>query len=442
MSVKVLRVQVWIFACFIDIYEKQVGFDHIACYPFPESCFCAAKCKPDSLNEHRVRKRRATMASPKASKVSPLSASWMFVVAFSAASLIARTSPVNNDDPCATFRSSNGGGTDGTSAFALICTCNTTIADGRSFHQVNCIDTDLTSVPVGLPSNIDNFRLEGNHFHILEHISYTALHNLFLDNNDIRFIKDLAFSNLSHLIQLHLGSNKISGLSAKTFVGLRGLKTLFMRNNRLYELESETFSGGALPKLELLILASCRIVRIAPDAFQGATSLTMLDLSDNMLTSPVQFLGHLKIDTLNLSANHVENLSNSPFQYLTRLETLSLSHNQIFNLSVTAFRGLAQLTLLDLNNNSISSIDSGTLEVSDRLIELDLSSNSLRSAPEGAFPWGSLSKLRVHGNPWTCDCRTKWLHNQPVVIEWNLNSNLRYTNHTFIQNFRCKHSQL
>ena len=305
------------------------------------------------------------------------------------------------------------------------CTCNTTEADGQRSYVINCVEADLDSVPGDLPE-MPTMRFEGNRISVVKYISHTALTELFLSGNEIRFIEDFSFRDLSNLIHLHLDNNKISGLSSYSFKGLTRLKTLYLKNNRLYELENGTFSGTVLPDIEILILSNCRLVSIALNAFSGATSLKMLDLSTNMLTAPIQFLGHLKIDTLNLSSNRLENLANSPFRQLKQLETLHISNNRITNLTAADFKGLSRLNTLNLNNNSISTVDISALKVSDRLTELDLSTNQLRIVSADCFSWSNLYKLYVYGNPWECGCETQWLHNQNVVIEWNLKSNLRY----------------
>ncbi len=301
------------------------------------------------------------------------------------------------------------------------CTCETSVADEQSYFQINCVNASLIAIPDNLPQ-FPVMKFEGNNLQILGFVSYPSLKNLFLNNNNIRFIRDYSFSNLSNVNQLHLQNNKISGLSRNTFHGLSELKVLFLRNNTLYELERNTFSGDSLPKLEILTLSNCRLVRIHRDTFQNAMSLKLLDLSDNMLTAPIQFFGNLRIDTLNLSSNRLENLANSPFQQLKFLQKLFLSNNLISNLTAADFKGLTRLTILGLNNNSISSVEINALKVSD---ELDLSMNRLRTVAADCFSWNDLSKLYVYHNPWNCDCHTQWLHSENVVIEWNLDKDLR-----------------
>ncbi len=166
----------------------------------------------------------------------------------------------------------------------------------------------------------------------------------------------------------------------------------------------------------------------------------MLDLSNNMLVSPVDYLGHLNLNTLNLSCNYFETLSDSPFQHLDKLEKLFLSHNNLNYISAQDFwlkfsnnssnqdyrKKSSPLVEVDLSHNNISSIESSVFQPMRRLTDLDLSSNNLTHLGMRMLPWNSLSKLYVYRNPWSCDCDNQWLRDEEIVTRWNLDRDIRY----------------
>ncbi|KAL0978880.1 hypothetical protein UPYG_G00177060 [Umbra pygmaea] len=84
--------------------------------------------------------------------------------------------------------------------------------------------------------------------------------------------------------------------------------------------------------------------------------------------------------------------------------TLHLERNYIRSLPEGAFRELTHLRDLYLSHNRISTLSSGALRhLSSELRLLDLSHNLLRSASRNEFG-STRAKIRLHHNPWHCDC--------------------------------------
>ncbi len=318
------------------------------------------------------------------------------------------------------------------------CTCDQYELYDRTSYLINCINTTLTYIPGDLP-DLAAMRFEGNNMPILEYISHPTLSKLMLERNNIRFIKDLTFRDLHLLKYLHLSHNMIGGLSSLTFMGLYGLHALYLKNNKLYELPHHTFNGDNLPNLNILILSYCKLVTISRTAFENAESLGMLDLSNNMLTSPMDYFGHLNVNTLNLSCNHLETLAGSPFQHLGKLEKLFLAYNELHSISAQDFwlkvsnnssiedskEMNSPLIEIDLSHNHISVIESSSFLSTRQLTDLDISSNNLTHLGRETLPWNSLSKLYVHSNLWSCDCDNQWLREEEIVTRWNLDRDIR-----------------
>jgi len=89
---------------------------------------------------------------------------------------------------------------------------------------------------------------------------------------------------------------------------------------------------------------------------------------------------------LNLGNNRIKKIEASDFRNLNNLQHLYLDSNDITQIDPEAFRGLSRLTTLQLMNN-------GLITVSQRLFD---------HTP-------SLRTVSLKGNPWSCDCRIRWL---------------------------------
>nr|XP_015216099.1 PREDICTED: immunoglobulin superfamily member 10 [Lepisosteus oculatus]XP_015216100.1 PREDICTED: immunoglobulin superfamily member 10 [Lepisosteus oculatus]XP_015216101.1 PREDICTED: immunoglobulin superfamily member 10 [Lepisosteus oculatus] len=171
--------------------------------------------------------------------------------------------------------------------------------------------------------------------------------------------------------------------------------------NSLTGLKERDFSG--LGRLELLMLHSNAIQTIEDKAFSDLLSLQVLKMS----------------------YNKVQEINKGTFHGLRSLVRLHMDHNKIEFIHPEAFYGLSSLKLVHLEGNSLQQLHPDTF-VTMRFSQIFrissvkniyLSDNSLRSLPPEIFSYApELESVFLHGNPWSCDCRTAWL---PQWMEQN-----------------------
>ncbi|XP_032768703.1 platelet glycoprotein Ib alpha chain [Rattus rattus] len=170
------------------------------------------------------------------------------------------------------------------------------------------------------------------------------------------------------------------------------------------------------------------------------THLTHLYLSRCELTSLQAHEKLLKLETLDLSHNHLRSLP-SLGRALPALTTLDVSFNKLGSLSPGALEGLGQLEELYLQNNDLKSLPPGLLMPTTKLSKLSLANNKLRELPPGlldglevldtlylqgnwlsTIPKGFFGSLLLpfvflHANTWYCDCEIlyfrNWLQEDP-----------------------------
>ncbi|KAJ0059218.1 hypothetical protein NL108_009587 [Boleophthalmus pectinirostris] len=264
--------------------------------------------------------------------------------------------------------------------------------------------------------------------------SLRKLETLEMKGNIISRLPLLLFSNLNHLRVLDLSLNKLEDVTQETFLGLGQLEILKLKHNLLKNLSSDLFN--AIPELKEFHLEGNKISELSENVFMNLTNLKVLNLRGNFLKT---FTGHIfGISTLNLqelklkgnnlsdffplgnftsltnldlSSNHLSTLHKDVFQNMTNLDILDLSDNQIFILPETIFNDLFSLRVLNLQANNLSVIEPKLFEDQALIEQLNLSFNRLKTLPEGLMDTFSVHyMLRLHGNPWKCDCGLWYLH--------------------------------
>ncbi|XP_035279792.1 carboxypeptidase N subunit 2 [Anguilla anguilla] len=259
---------------------------------------------------------------------------------------------------------------------------------------------------------LETLQLKGNVIYQLTDDLFQQLGRLRLLDlslNTISTVNKEIFRNLGQLRTLRLGYNLIEALPPDTFDGVPRLRELSLQGNKIVRFPQALFSR--LAQLDKLNLRGNQIKELTADAFPPG--LSELNLADNKLTvlSPEMFQGLPRLTCLLLSKNQLSVIPEDLFQNLTALEHVDLSHNLIGGLPEVMFRGLSELAVVHLENNNISSLPSGLFEDQDYLEQLYLSDNALQNIPvEFMDAFLAHNMIRLHGNPWTCDCHLLYLY--------------------------------
>lgn len=217
-------------------------------------------------------------------------------------------------------------------------------------------------------------------------LNYNLLSNLAVD----------MFHNVSQLRELHLEGNTLSDLPRHVFLALTNLEVLNLRGNFLSEFSSEVF--GSFPSnLKELTLNGNELIELSGTSFRGLSSLTDLTLSSNQLSQ-------LPVDL---------------FQNLTALENLDISENQLTSLPEELFNDLRSVKFIHLQKNNLTEISAKMFQDQPMLRQLHLSNNLLQNISPGLFDAFQFQHVvRLHGNPWRCNCQASYLQ------EWMLNNSV------------------
>lgn len=267
------------------------------------------------------------------------------------------------------------------------------------------------------------------------------LEKLHLKGNALAFLTGTLFQSLHKLQELDLSLNRLSSVDANIFRGLKELKTLNLDLNNISDLSPDSFNANS--QLRTLSLRGNPIAHLPLDVFAQLNNLVELNLRDNRITelsagmfpcclkklmlkgnrlaqlSPTTFDSLWALTYLDLSQNQLSILPAALFQNLTSLQHLDLSENQLRELPATLFRGLLLIKVVLLQMNKLSSLEGDLFKDQEMMSRLYLSGNSLHSVPHGLFdPLDFQGLVRLHRNPWRCDCGLQYLH------EWlNYSSN-------------------
>lgn len=205
---------------------------------------------------------------------------------------------------------------------------------------------------------------------------------------------------------LFVTGNSISRITVASFpTRLDQLTDLYLSGNEVEFVEAMVFNN--LPNLQRLDLSNNHILNISQDVFPDDSKLQLLNLSRC-------FHNHSTMDGV-LDFLHKGNLA--------QLTVLDLSNNDLVILPDNTLTNLSSLASLKLQNSSIISLQNGTLK-EPPLQDLDLRDNSLRELTPSMQTEFNLKpglRIRLAGNPWRCDCfmdeTQAWLRNSTQVVD-------------------------
>ncbi|XP_068566183.1 transforming growth factor beta activator LRRC33 [Cebidichthys violaceus] len=220
-----------------------------------------------------------------------------------------------------------------------------------------CNNGKLSSVPDGLPDNLEELQLNYNHIQTLQDNSllrYPSLSTLSLACNSLEKLESNTFQHSTLLVSLNLANNNLHIGCQETSLALRTLPRLRALDLSENVLEDEMVATllQNLTSLEYLNLSGNLLQRLDEASFRDLHQLKELDLQRNIMYEIAgAFDGNPKLQRLNLAFNYLLCLTDF---HMTQLAVLNASHNFIeWFITRPDLNDTFQLETLDLSNNKM-----------------------------------------------------------------------------------------
>ncbi|XP_034039836.1 carboxypeptidase N subunit 2 [Thalassophryne amazonica] len=261
--------------------------------------------------------------------------------------------------------------------------------------------------------SLRSLQLKGNNISHLPTFLFVKLHNLNLLDlslNSLEEVTKQTFFGLDSLNSLKINNNLLRSLSFDTFYGVSHLTELSLEGNKIAELPDNIFSG--LSKLKELNLRRNVLTTFGDKVFGiEASNLKELNLKGNRLVELSSISSLTSLTDLILSSNQLSTLPDDIFRNVTALENLDLSENRLTLLPETIFNSLFSIRAIDLHKNNLHVLDAQLFKDQQLIQQLYMSENQLQTLPLGLFDhFGLQHMVRLHGNPWKCDCNMWYVH--------------------------------
>ncbi|XP_078147617.1 transforming growth factor beta activator LRRC33 [Centroberyx gerrardi] len=254
-----------------------------------------------------------------------------------------------------------------------------------------CNNAELSSVPLGLPNNIEELQLNHNHIQTLldDSLHYPSLGTLSLAGNNLEKLESNTFQDSQLLQSLNLAENSLHigyQETSHALMKLPGLRALDLSENKLEDNMASVLLQN-LTSLEYLNLSKNLLLRLDESSFRDLIQLKELDLQRNMMFEiDGAFDSTPKLQRLNLAFNYLSCLTDF---HMTQLVVLNASHNSIeWFISRQDLQDAFHLETLDLTDNRLLFFP--FLPSRSHLRNLYLSHNSVRFyehlADDAVFP--------------------------------------------------------
>lgn len=284
--------------------------------------------------------------------------------------------------------------------------------------------------------NADNLRTLNLSHNAIERIeentfrSAPKLESIDLSFNHVEFMADNAFHH-QNFAAIYLQGNQLTVVNWHQFVTLGfdaassvsvQLTAFDISNNPLvvsshsFPVEAKEFYAKntgiqnvtVFPKTTILSAENNQISTINLENSDQVFNLTILDLSNNSLTSIVELSKLHKLEDVNLSHNQIETLHGSIFAPMNRLRKISFSHNKLNTRNFGYALNTVALEYLDVSYNNLKTFQlKGFFQ---HLKELHVEGNNLTFFDKHIQQVApNLHRIGINENSWTCDYLTSFL---------------------------------
>ncbi|XP_031098263.1 receptor-like protein 9DC3 [Ipomoea triloba] len=215
----------------------------------------------------------------------------------------------------------------------------------------------------------------------LQNAVTSQLQYLDLSNNNLEGTIPSFFFQFQNLISLHLSSNKFNGTVYLTkFRNPRNLESLdFSHNSLVVDINIGAEELAFLPQFSDLMLASCNLQKF-PTFLKNQSSLVLLDLSSNNLSSMPLDIGDQLPNVIffSIANNRVSGRISPSWCHATSLQVLDLSNNTLYGtVQPCLVQNNSILSVLNLKGNHLSGEIPQMFPDNCSLETLDLSQNHL-----------------------------------------------------------------
>ncbi|KAL0832186.1 hypothetical protein ABMA28_001641 [Loxostege sticticalis] len=245
------------------------------------------------------------------------------------------------------------------------CVCGGTLA-----VELNCnIDGRIVKINL-LPNTYINIKCENT-----SNLDYSRLPKCANIANSFKSVsfKDCPIPSSSFKdVLTHMGVSKTMAL---IFQNAKNLSGYFDRKH---------FAG--LQDLTKLLLSINGVTHLPDNLFADINKLTWLNIRSNSINLSEQLFKPLeRLETLEISHNHMTNISSNLFSHLSFLRKLSLWQSNVTWFSKDFFTGVDVLEELDLSSNGLNELPGSIFKPLRKLKKLTLFSNKFSSLPQSLF---------------------------------------------------------